>query len=101
MKEWNFDKYLPAAHMNVMIAKAEKRRRDEGKETAFLHGNTEIRPARFDSFKRRKATTIENMPSPSAGTPFVNLKVTLSFANTGHYQQHLQTLSIILQERKR
>ena len=37
-EEWNFHKYLLAGDMNVMIAKAEKRRRDEGKETAFYVG---------------------------------------------------------------
>jgi hypothetical protein len=36
LKEWRFDKYLSTKDMNVIIAKGEKRSRDEGKDTIFF-----------------------------------------------------------------
>jgi hypothetical protein len=67
MKEWNFNKNLPATSMNIMIAKAEKRRREEGKETMFRHGDLLIRPEKFENFKKRKTTkVVAEILSPTA-----------------------------------
>jgi len=67
LKEWGFDKHIPAKDMQVLVAKAEKRARDEGKETVFFQGEAEIAPKRFENFKRRKTTHTMEAVSPSAG----------------------------------
>ena len=54
LKECGFVKYLLAADMNILIAKAAKRRREEGEETAFFHGSVEIKPAKFENFKSER-----------------------------------------------
>ena len=68
LKEWRFDKYISASDMDIVVAKAAKRSRDEGKETIFFLGEAQILPDRIEQFKRRK--TIKNIEpvSPSAGT---------------------------------
>jgi phosphotransacetylase len=68
LKEWRFDKYISASDMDIVVAKAAKRSRDEGKETIFFVGEAQILPDRIEQFKRRK--TIKNIEtmSPSAGT---------------------------------
>ncbi len=40
--------------MSIIVAKAEKRGREEGKETVFFHGQSEITRERIEQFKRRK-----------------------------------------------
>jgi hypothetical protein len=35
-KEWKFDKNISATDMNMVLAKAEKRTREEGKDTGFF-----------------------------------------------------------------
>lgn len=67
LKEWGFDKNIPAQHMQILVAKAEKRARDDGKETVFLHGGSEVRPERFEHFKKRKTMQLMEAASPSAG----------------------------------
>jgi hypothetical protein len=52
--------------MRILDAKAEKRAREEGKETLFEIGS-QIDPERFELFKRRKATKEADSASPSAG----------------------------------
>ncbi len=54
LKEWNFEKYLNRRDMSTLVAKAKKRKRDEGKETIFAHHGIEIGKEKFDNFKRRK-----------------------------------------------
>jgi hypothetical protein len=39
--------------MGMLVAKAEKRERDEGKDSMFLDGGSAIVTNRFDRFKRR------------------------------------------------
>jgi hypothetical protein len=55
LKGWKFENNIPASDMCVLVAKLEKRR-DEGKGTKFFHCGTEIRPEKFENFKKRKAT---------------------------------------------
>ena len=54
--------------MNIILSKAEKRVREEGKETVFFHGETHITKERIEYFKRKKtkseveiASSIEGM----------------------------------------
>jgi hypothetical protein len=53
--------------MQILVAKAEKRARDDGKATVFLHGGSEVKPEKFEHFKRRKTTQMMEAASPSAG----------------------------------
>jgi hypothetical protein len=70
LKEWKFDKYISAGDMSILVAKGEKRARQEDKETVFYRGAFEIKAERLEQFKRRKATKNIAPASPSAGMPF-------------------------------
>jgi len=67
LKEWKFEKNVSASDMTIVLAKAEKRAREEGKETAIFHGGNQITKERIEQFKRRKTFREEVMMSPSAG----------------------------------
>jgi hypothetical protein len=67
LKEWGFDKNVPAEVMQVLVVKAQKRKREEGKETVFIRGDTEISAERMEHFKRRKTTHVVEALSPSVG----------------------------------
>ena len=63
LKEWNFDKNISAPDMSVLVAKAAKRLTEEGKETVFFMGKSQITRERIEQFKRRKITKeIEAIP---------------------------------------
>lgn len=53
--------------MQILVAKAHKRKRDERKDTVFIRGNNKISAERLDNFKRRKTTHVVEAVSPSAG----------------------------------
>jgi hypothetical protein len=64
LKEWKFDKKISATDMRSVIVKAETRARNEGKDTTFFHGDTQITAGRIEQFKRRKtAKDVESMYS--------------------------------------
>jgi hypothetical protein len=65
LKEWGFEKYVPATTMKILVAKAERRARVENKETVFFHGKTRIASERIDLFKKRKAFREGPAVSPS------------------------------------
>jgi hypothetical protein len=67
LKDWNFDKYLPATNMDIIVAKASKRATLEGKETVFYNGGQEINAERIENFKKRRNSNDVGMASPSAG----------------------------------
>jgi hypothetical protein len=67
LKEWNFDKNISAHGMSIVLAKAQKRSKDEGKETAIFHGGVQITRERVEQFKRRKTAKDADAVSPSAG----------------------------------
>ena len=54
LKEWNFEKYVPANEMNFVVAKLLKRQADEGRDTVFFRGETQITTDRIENFKKRK-----------------------------------------------
>jgi hypothetical protein len=61
--------------MNILLAKAEKRLHEEGKETVFHMGMSQITRERIEQFKRRKVTKEIQAVSPEAGewrTPRIN-----------------------------
>ena len=55
--------------MQVLLAKADKRAREEGKETVFFHAGAAISPERLENFKKRKIVPVveEKGLSPGAG----------------------------------
>lgn len=65
IKEWNFDKNIPAREMNFMVEKAEKRKLNEGKTTIFLRGGIEVPKEKFDQHKRRKV--VREVTEPIVG----------------------------------
>jgi hypothetical protein len=67
LKDWNFDKNISAHGMSIVLAKAQKRSKNEGKETAIFHGGAQITRERVEQFKRRKTTKDADAVSPSAG----------------------------------
>ncbi|PMD60667.1 uncharacterized protein K444DRAFT_387287, partial [Hyaloscypha bicolor E] len=70
LKEWNFDKNISSRDMSIVVAKSDKRARDNGKETVFFHGETQITRQRIEQFKRRKIWKAAEPVSPGADTPF-------------------------------
>jgi hypothetical protein len=54
LKEWNFEKNIPGRDMGFMVERAEKRKRDEGKETEFLRCGQTVPSDKLESFKKRK-----------------------------------------------
>ncbi|CZR62804.1 related to cercosporin resistance protein [Phialocephala subalpina] len=69
LKEWQFDKNLPLNVMGFVIAKAEKRVRNENKETVFYHRDSQISSAKIRNFKKRMTKTAAEGAPPSAKTP--------------------------------
>jgi hypothetical protein len=67
LKEWKFDKNISATDMSVLVAKAGKRMRDEGKRTVFFLGESQITRERIEQFKRRKLTREIDDISAEAG----------------------------------
>jgi hypothetical protein len=67
LKEWKFDKNISATDMSVLVAKAGKRMRDEGKRTVFFLGESQITRERIEQFKRRKLTREIDDVSAEAG----------------------------------
>ncbi|KUJ17346.1 uncharacterized protein LY89DRAFT_51488 [Mollisia scopiformis] len=48
LKEWNFEKNIPSKEMGFMVEKAEKRKREEGKETKFMRNGFQVPLQRLD-----------------------------------------------------
>jgi hypothetical protein len=53
--------------MKTVIAKAKKRAREEGKETAFFHNGILMPIEKIHNFKKRKTIRESDLPSPGAG----------------------------------
>jgi hypothetical protein len=54
IKEWNLRKNIPAKEMGIIVTKAEKRAREESKETVFLQSGVQIPTQKIARWKRRK-----------------------------------------------
>lgn len=54
LKEWGFVKNLSASKMQFMVAKSERRQREEGKDTVFFHKGFHIPANKIEAFKRRR-----------------------------------------------
>jgi hypothetical protein len=66
LKNWGYEKYSTSADRNISVAKTIKRKRDEGKSTAFFHLGSKIQLSKIECFKRRKTTDGVEEVSPSA-----------------------------------
>lgn len=69
-KDWNFEKYLRATDMKVVVAKASKRAAEEGRDTVFYNVGQEINAERIENFKKRMDLNGMEMASPSAGKTY-------------------------------
>ncbi|CZS88445.1 uncharacterized protein RCO7_04370 [Rhynchosporium graminicola] len=69
LKEWRFEKNLSKHDMEIIVAKARKRSRDESKNTIFFYGATQIRPERIENFKKRKTASDKYVVSSRSDTP--------------------------------
>lgn len=69
IKEWNFEKNINQKDMAILVAKEEKRARDEEKETSFYWRGKQIRPEKLANFKKRRIVEEIVPASPSAETP--------------------------------
>ena len=52
-KEWKWQKNLPGEHAQWMVAKANKRKREEAKDTVFIYGGSKWTKERAESSASR------------------------------------------------
>ncbi|CZR68063.1 uncharacterized protein PAC_17962 [Phialocephala subalpina] len=69
LKEWNFEKNIPSKEMSFMVEKADKRKREEGKETEFMRSGFRVPLQRLDYFKKRRTNDPMDSGIHEAGTP--------------------------------
>ncbi|KUJ16030.1 uncharacterized protein LY89DRAFT_783260 [Mollisia scopiformis] len=90
LKEWNFVKNVTKAEMKVVVAKAEKRATEDGKDTLFLHHGNIIPPEKVANWKRRLTTMAATPANPYAKTP-----ATIAyFTPIYHSQPNLEELQV-------
>lgn len=53
MKEWGWHKNIPQCDMQWIVAKGMKRAQ-EGKDTDYFYGETQVTAQKIENFKRRK-----------------------------------------------
>jgi hypothetical protein len=58
LKEWGFSKNISIRDKQWIVAKAEKRKLEEGKDTVFSHGQVRIAPTKIQGSKRRKIRAV-------------------------------------------
>ncbi|ERF73126.1 hypothetical protein EPUS_09124 [Endocarpon pusillum Z07020] len=71
LKNWGFDKNIRSSVMQLMLAKATKRKFDEDKDTKFRYKGRDILPERLDHYAKRSHVKNGKRVSPSASTPSV------------------------------
>jgi hypothetical protein len=64
LKEWKFEKYLTGREKAGLVKRAEKHKREEGKETVFFHFDRQVNPATLENFKKRKRGKVLEVSSP-------------------------------------
>src|SRR2546423_353010 len=76
LKEWGFEKNIRSSVMQLMLAKATKRKFEEDKDTKFRYKGRDILPERFSHYTKRSHVKNGKRVSPSAcelPTPSCNL----------------------------
>jgi tetratricopeptide (TPR) repeat protein len=66
LKEWGFDKNIRSSVMQLMLAKATKRKFEEDKDTKFRYKGRDILPERFSHYAKRSHIKNDKRVSPSA-----------------------------------
>jgi tetratricopeptide (TPR) repeat protein len=66
LKEWGFDKNIRSSVMQLMLAKATKRKFEEDKDTKFRYKGRDILPERFSHYAKRSHVKNGKSASPSA-----------------------------------
>jgi hypothetical protein len=66
LKEWGFDKNIKSSVMQLMLAKATKRKFEEDKGTKFRYKGRDILPERFSQYAKRGHVKNGKRVSPSA-----------------------------------
>jgi hypothetical protein len=66
LKEWGFDKNIKSSVMQLMLAKATKRKLEEDKDTKFRYKGRDILPERFSHYSKRSHVKNGKRVSPSA-----------------------------------
>jgi hypothetical protein len=67
LKEWGYEKHLSKSQMKSIVAKVEKRLRDEGKDTVIFHNGVKMPVEKLENFKRRKTVRQSEPVSLVAG----------------------------------
>ena len=52
LKEWRFEEYLSEMGMKIIVAKADKRAREQ-KKTVFFHHSNRLAAEKIENFKKR------------------------------------------------
>lgn len=66
LKEWGFDKNIRSSVMQLILAKATKRKFDEDKETNFRYKGRDILPDRLSHYAKRSHVENGKRVSPTA-----------------------------------
>ena len=66
LKNWGFDKNIKSSIMQLMLAKATKRKFEEDKGTKFRYKGRDILPERFSQYAKRGHVKNGKRVSPSA-----------------------------------
>ncbi|KAL9622637.1 MAG: hypothetical protein Q9160_002947 [Pyrenula sp. 1 TL-2023] len=65
LKEWGFEKNIKSSFMQLMLAKATKRKLEEDKDTKFRYKGRDILPERMSHFAKRSHVTNGKDPPPT------------------------------------
>ncbi|KAE8443759.1 hypothetical protein EG329_001353 [Mollisiaceae sp. DMI_Dod_QoI] len=68
LRDWGFDKNV-TINMKFMLAKSEKRARDEGKDTEFKRNGILVPPQTLQQFKKRRTVGLTDSALSSIATP--------------------------------
>jgi hypothetical protein len=67
IKNRGLEKYGPAAQLRILVAKAEKREREEGKETLFFNIGSQIGPGKLELSREERQLKEADSASHSVG----------------------------------
>jgi hypothetical protein len=68
LKEWKYEKNIPASEMSFMSAKSEKRKLEEGKDTTFYRYEKLVDGNKIDQFKKKRLADGEGISIDISGT---------------------------------
>lgn len=80
IKEWKLTKKVPTKDMSIMVAKAEKRKIDQGKDTLFHHNGIKVAHHKIEKIKKERVSQSQNVTSSIPGKQFNVNSSTLAIA---------------------